>query len=166
MLVHVDQISETPIGGLALAASEQGLLAVEIGASKDSLASNFGDCEVKFTGNLLAEAVQQIMEYLEGKRKEFQLEVDWRTCTPFQERVLRAVGAIPYGHVRTYGEIARELGHSKAARAVGRANATNPIPIVIPCHRLVGFDGSLRGYRAPEGIKTKGWLLNLESANR
>jgi methylated-DNA-[protein]-cysteine S-methyltransferase len=73
--------------------------------------------------------------------------------------------AIPYGHVTTYGDLARQLGVPRAARAVGRAQATNPMPLVIPCHRVIGSDGGLHGYGAGDGLQTKAWLLHLEGAS-
>jgi methylated-DNA-[protein]-cysteine S-methyltransferase len=78
--------------------------------------------------------------------------------------VLKLVYAIPRGETRTYSEIAHQLRRPRAARAVGRANATNPMPIVIPCHRVIGTDGKLHGYGGGEGLKTKAWLLQLEGA--
>ncbi len=75
---------------------------------------------------------------------------------------MQALIAIPFGQIKTYGQVAREIGHPGAGRAVGAANAANPMAIVIPCHRLVGGDGSLHGYGAPGGIGTKAWLLALE----
>ena len=83
--------------------------------------------------------------------------------TEFQKKVLKAVCAIPYGETRTYGQIAAQIRFQSASRAVGRANATNPIPLVIPCHRVIGADGNLRGYGAGDGIATKAWLLALET---
>jgi methylated-DNA-[protein]-cysteine S-methyltransferase len=83
---------------------------------------------------------------------------------PFQIQVLQIVFSIPYGGTRTYGEIAYDIGNPKAARAVGRANATNPMPLVIPCHRVIGSDGKLRGYGGGEGLATKEWLLQMEGA--
>ena len=93
------------------------------------------------------------------------MSIDWSVLTPFQERALRATYDIPYGRVKTYGEIAQLLGNPRAARAVGRAEATNPMPLVIPCHRVIGSDGGLHGYGAGEGLATKAWLLELESSN-
>jgi methylated-DNA-[protein]-cysteine S-methyltransferase len=107
--------------------------------------------------------VQQISEYLLGERETFDLPIDWSGLTPFQEKALRATFDIPYGEVKTYGEIASQLGNPRAARAVGRAEATNPMPLVIPCHRVIGADGGLHGYGAGQGLETKAWLLKLEA---
>ncbi len=86
--------------------------------------------------------------------------------TPFQLQVLHLTTHIPYGQTSTYKDIAIQVGKPNAARAVGRVEATNPIPLVIPCHRVLGSDGSLHGYGGPGGIKLKAWLLQLEqSAN-
>jgi len=82
---------------------------------------------------------------------------------PFQLAALKATQSIPYGQTKTYAEIACEIGKPQAARAVGRAEATNPIPLVIPCHRVIGTDGKLHGYGGGKGIETKAWLLALES---
>jgi len=85
--------------------------------------------------------------------------------TPFQLQVLHLTLDIPYGHTSTYKELAKRLGNQFAARAVGRVEATNPIPLVIPCHRVLGSDGSLHGYGGPGGIKLKAWLLELEKTH-
>jgi len=84
--------------------------------------------------------------------------------TPFQRAALARVCAVPYGRTSTYGTIADELGQPGAVRAVGRANATNPLPIIIPCHRILGADGKLHGYGARGGLETKAWLLRLEGS--
>jgi methylated-DNA-[protein]-cysteine S-methyltransferase len=110
----------------------------------------------------IAAAAGQIGAYLRREREAFDLQIDWSVLTPFQELALRAVFAIPYGQLSSYGEIARQIGKPRAVRAVGRANATNPMPIVIPCHRVLGSDGKLHGYGAPGGLETKAWLLRLE----
>ena len=104
----------------------------------------------------------QIAEYLDGKRISFSTRIDLTGSTPFQRAVYQAVADIPCGETRTYGQIAAQLGKPQAARAVGAANGANPLPILIPCHRLVGADGSLRGYGGAGGIETKKFLLSIE----
>ena len=94
----------------------------------------------------------------------FTLVIDWTVLRPFQQAVLQATYEIPYGETRTYKEIAERIGRPRAARAVGRAEATNPMPLVIPCHRVIGVDGKLHGYGLAEGVKTKEWLLKMEGA--
>ncbi len=101
----------------------------------------------------------QILEYLEGKRKQFDVAINPRG-TDFQKKVWEALCRIPYGRLTTYGDIARTLGNHKAARAVGSANGKNPIPLIIPCHRVVGADGSLTGFG--HGISLKEELIRLE----
>jgi len=163
--IAVGEILESPLGQIAFAISERGLIAIEIGTDLESFTLTLAQ---HFMVNPVLDKVQtaevayQLIEYLDGQRQSFDLAIDWRVVTPFQEKVLRVQLEIPYGETRPYGEIARQLGKPLAARAVGRAGATNPIPLVIPCHRVVGADGSLRGYGAPGGIKTKSWLLEHE----
>jgi methylated-DNA-[protein]-cysteine S-methyltransferase len=105
----------------------------------------------------------QLAEYFEGDRKAFELPLDLRG-TAFQRRAWLALAEIGYGETRTYAEQARRLGLANGARAVGSANAQNPLPIVLPCHRLVGTSGSLTGYAG--GIDRKELLLRLEGALR
>jgi methylated-DNA-[protein]-cysteine S-methyltransferase len=108
---------------------------------------------------------QQIKEYVEGRRRVFDLRIDWSFVpSEFQRKALQAVLAIPYGQTRTYGQIAAQIGYPLASRAVGRANATNPMPLVIPCHRVTGSDGRLHGYGGVGGLRTKAWLLKMEGA--
>lgn len=111
--------------------------------------------------NMLRNAVCQLNEYFEGRRKDFTLDLK-PSGTPFQLSVLAALEQIPYGQTRTYAEIARQIGRPKAVRAVGAANGRNPLPIVIPCHRVIGSDGSLTGFGG--GIAAKQYLLSLETA--
>ncbi len=106
---------------------------------------------------------QELDEYFQGKRKTFDIPL--RTHgTPFQEKVWAALRAIPYGEVRSYKEVAEAIGHPKAYRAVGMANNANPIFIIVPCHRVIGADGSLTGYGG--GLPMKKALLSLEKGNR
>ena len=148
-----------------VAGDTNGLVAIQIGGTKASftqkLAAHFEVQAVPSEFQMSA-AIQQIEAYLQGKRQTFEIPIHWELLSPFQQTVLRAVYAIPYGETHTYGQIAAQIGVPRAARAVGRANATNPLPPVIPCHRLVGADGSLRGYGGGEGIRTKAWLIDME----
>ena len=109
---------------------------------------------------LLSEGKRQVLEYLAGQRQRFALPLAPRG-TEFYRAVWRALEAIPYGETRSYGDIAAAVGRPKAVRAVGQANHRNPIPIVIPCHRVVGADGSLTGYAG--GLDLKARLLRLEA---
>lgn len=108
---------------------------------------------------LLKDAGIQLMEYFQGKRKEFTLPLAPQG-TEFQKKVWAALCTIPYGQTRSYGEIAAQIGNPKAARAVGGANNKNPIMIFIPCHRVVGTDGSLTGFACGVGVKK--YMLDLE----
>jgi methylated-DNA-[protein]-cysteine S-methyltransferase len=110
---------------------------------------------------LVDETREQLAEYLAGQRRRFELPLDL-TGTAFQRRAWLALVEIPYGQTRTYAEQAHRLGLAHGARAVGSANARNPIPIVVPCHRLIGATGKLTGYAG--GIDRKEWLLRLEGA--
>jgi methylated-DNA-[protein]-cysteine S-methyltransferase len=110
------------------------------------------------------EVINQLADYLNGTRRQFSIAIDFSSLTPFQVEVLRITSQIPYGETRTYQEIAVQMGKQHAARAVGRVEATNPIPLIIPCHRVLGSDGTLHGYGGPGGIKLKAWLLDLEKS--
>lgn len=103
---------------------------------------------------------EQLEEYLAGKRTQFDLELE-PAGTPFQQRVWKGLAEIPYGKVCGYGDLARRIGNPRAARAVGQANGRNPIPIIIPCHRVIGADGSIGGFSS--GLPLKRQLLALES---
>lgn len=111
----------------------------------------------------VAPVLRQLHEFLQGQRRRFDLTVDWRGMTDFQIAVRRAVMALPYGHTASYGEIAALVGRPRAARAVGGVQAGNPISFIIPCHRVLGANGSLHGYGGYGGLQTKAWLLELEA---
>lgn len=165
--IYLGELNGTPLGDLRLAASDFGLLAVEWANSQPEL-MNYLLHRLK---GLVEENqkrvhpyVKEVGEYLKGKRHEFTFAIDWSTLRPFQLKALKAVFDIPYGETRTYADIAEQIGHPIAFRAVGRANATNPMPLVIPCHRLIGRDGKLHGYGGGDGLPTKEWLLKMEGA--
>lgn len=166
--IYVGKLSTSPIGPIWVAVSEGGLVAVEVSSDQEALTielNRLGFNLIVIDQGKTAVALKEIQEYLDGERKAFDMQIEWSVLTPFQERALRATYEIPYGGVKTYGEIAQQLGNPRGARAVGRAEATNPMPLVIPCHRVIGSDGGLHGYGAGEGLKTKAWLLELESSN-
>lgn len=167
--IHTDQL-----GDVWVAVSERGLTTVEFGVTQAHFAASLrrqlrcdpgaksavGETRVRA-------ATCQLAEYLEGNRQQFELQIDWAVLTSdFQRAALRQVMAIPFGETRTYGQIAALIGRPQAPRAVGRANATNPMPLVIPCHRVIGSDVALHGYGGTGGLKTKRWLLDMESAFR
>lgn len=112
---------------------------------------------------LLSEAARQLEEYFAGARREFDLPLAPKG-TPFQQSVWALLRQIPYGETRSYGQLAAALGNPKASRAVGGANHNNPIAIVVPCHRVIGADGSLTGYAG--GLDIKAYLLRLEGVLR
>lgn len=164
---YIGKLDSTPLGPIWVAVSGRGLVAVHVGSTGDTLVhfvEKLGFTEIHMDPEHTASALQEISEYLEGERQAFDMPIDWSVMTPFQQQALRATFAIPYGQVSTYGDLARQLGKPRAARAVGRAQATNPMPLVIPCHRVIGADGGLHGYGAGDGLETKAWLLRLEGA--
>lgn len=112
-------------------------------------------------GSVLDRAVRELRAYFRGELREFTVPVAL-SGTPFQERVWRGLLSIPYGERRSYGWLAEEIGRPTASRAVGAANGCNPVPLVVPCHRVIGADGSLVGYGG--GLETKRWLLSHEAA--
>jgi len=112
------------------------------------------------THPILVQAERQLTEYLNGKRKEFSIELD-PVGTTFQNKVWEALRAIPFGETRSYGQIAKEIGQAKAARAVGAASRCNPISVIVPCHRVIGATGNLTGFAG--GLETKERLLALEA---
>jgi len=164
--LYIGELNGTGLGDLRLAASDLGLIAVEWADSQLQLDLYLHRLHRPLETSLkkLAPYAKEILEYLNGKRNAFTIPIDWSLVRPFQREALQAVFRIPYGETCSYYDIAIEIGRPNASRAVGRANATNPMPIVIPCHRVIGKDGKLHGYGGGEGLKTKEWLLRLEGA--
>lgn len=165
--IFIGNTGPTPIGELWAAVSENGLVAIEFPITQTDfitwLEKRHGG-RVEFSAEKVADATQQLREYASGKRREFSMPIDWSVLNEFQQRALKITFDIPYGQTRTYKEIAMEIGNPRAARAVGRAEATNPMPIVLPCHRVIGSDGKLHGYGGGDGLRTKEWLLKMEKA--
>ncbi len=164
--IYLGELNGTALGDLRLAASSVGLVALEWADSQPELDSYLLRLKrpLELNQKFIQPFAKQVGEYLKGRRNEFTFPIDWSTLRPFQLKTLKAVFGIPYGETRTYAEIAAQIGHPIAFRAVGRANATNPMPLVIPCHRVIGTDGKLHGYGGGDGLPTKEWLLKLEGA--
>lgn len=150
---------DTPIGELLLAGEDDALSM--IGFPKGSMRRD-PEPDWIYNERPLAKARQQLDEYFEGARKDFDLPLKL-SGTEFQVSVLKALQNIPYGETVSYGEIAKRIGRPKAVRAVGAANGRNPIPIVVPCHRVIGSGGDLTGFGG--GLDTKEALLRLEAEN-
>lgn len=148
---------ETPIGPLLLSGGADGLSAVSFARNGVPADPPEGSVERR---EAFAPVIEQLQRYFARQLRAFEVTLNPRG-TPFQRRVWEALRAIPYGETRSYAEIARMIGKPDAVRAVGSANGANPIPIIVPCHRVVGSDGSLTGFGG--GLRAKRFLLDLES---
>ena len=166
--IYIGRLSSSPIGTLWVAVSDLGLAAVEWSMSQADFSQLVGKrfhTEIVYDESRTQDALSQLSDYLAGSRRQFTLPLDLTGRSNFQQQVLHLTTQIPYGQTSTYKEIASLSGRPHAARAVGRVEATNPIPLVIPCHRVLGSDGLLHGYGGPGGIKLKAWLLKLEESS-
>jgi methylated-DNA-[protein]-cysteine S-methyltransferase len=156
---------DSPVGPLLVATTERGLCRIAFDAEpereEDRLARLFG-LRVLRSPRAVDEARRQLDDYFDGRLRRFELPVDLRSAGGFHRVVLRELAQVPYGHLTTYGELAARAGRPRAARAVGTAMNRNPLPIVLPCHRVVGSTGKLVGYGG--GLERKEHLLRLEGA--
>lgn len=156
-------VIDSPIGPLLVAATEDGLVRISFDAEPqhhlEQLARVAGP-RVLRAPRAVSEAHRELDDYFEGRRQAFELTLDLRGATEFTATVLDELARVPYGETATYAELARRTGRPKAARAVGMVMNRNPIPIVLPCHRIVGSSGSLVGYAG--GLDVKEYLLRLE----
>jgi len=165
--IHYGCIKNTPIGNIFIALNNKGIVAINFGIDEEKFVRKVE----KETGQLVIpkqdrveEPGRQIQAYLLGKINQLDLPFDISLLTNFQQQVLLTTLKIPRGLVSTYGDIARKIGNPKAARAVGQVLGRNPIPILIPCHRVIASSGKLGGYSGGGGLKTKRQLLKLEGA--
>jgi methylated-DNA-[protein]-cysteine S-methyltransferase len=158
-------IVDSPVGPLLVAASTRGLLRVSFDPDPEyelaRLARLAGPRVLRAPG-AVDDVRRELNEYFEERRTSFDLKLDLRGVTPFGTRVLGELALVPYGHTATYGELAARAGKPGAARAVGTIMNRNPVPIVLPCHRIVGSTGALVGYGG--GLERKELLLRLEGA--
>jgi methylated-DNA-[protein]-cysteine S-methyltransferase len=156
---------DSPIGSLLVATSPRGLCRISYDADPEreveQLAGAFG-IRVLRSPKPIDAARRELDEYFEGKRHSFDLPVDVALLADFNRRVLRELARVPYGEVVTYGELAARAARPRAARAVGMVMNRNPLPIVLPCHRVIGANGKLTGYAG--GLERKETLLRLEGA--
>lgn len=169
MPAHI--VMDTPIGPLLLVAGEGGLQEIRFGGGGEPGPADgrgegggtrpAGEDHAAGETEVLREAQAQLTAYFEGRLRELDLPLAPRGG-PFELRVWQALLEIPYGTTRSYSDVARRLGNPQATRAVGAANGRNPLPIVVPCHRVIGADGSLTGYGG--GLEIKRYLLRLEGA--
>ena len=136
--LYLGELNDTALGDFRLVASNFGLVAIEWAGSQPKLLAYLLHrlkANVEENQKQIQPYAKELSEYLKGKRRQFSFNVDWSTLKPFQQKMLKRVYKIPYGEIRTYADIAIEMGHPNAYRAVGRANATNPMPLVIPSPR-------------------------------
>ena len=145
---------KSPLGILKISADEKGIKEIEFAQEEFKSIQNS-------SSKIIKDCIKQLDEYFRGKRKSFELKLN-PEGTEFQKKVWKELLKIPYGTTLSYGEIARRIKNQKAVRAVGQAIGRNPIAIVIPCHRVIGSDGSLTGYAS--GLWRKEWLLKHEGA--
>ena len=151
MQIELVRHIETPIGRLALCADGDGLCALRFAATGEEMDA----------APVLMQAERELEEYFAGRRTAFSVPLSMHG-TPFQTEVWAALRTIPYGETRSYALLAAQIGRPRACRAVGMANHVNPLPILVPCHRVVGADGRLTGYAG--GLDVKKYLLKLEGA--
>lgn len=149
-------VAASPIGDLLLVAQDDALVAIRFDPGDVPAGSRPG------AGGVLHRAAEQLQEYVEGRRETFDLPLRPLRGGAFERRVWALVAAIPFGTTTTYGALARQLGDPGAARAVGAANGANPLPLVVPCHRVIGAGGALTGYAG--GLDRKRMLLEHEGA--
>jgi len=159
-------IVDSPVGELVAASTDRGLVTLSYGdheggvdAVLDRLASRVSPRILRAPARLDG-VRRELDEYFDGRRREFGVAIDWSLTARFTRRVLQATAEIPFGRVSTYGEVAAEAGNAHASRAAGRALGANPIPIIVPCHRVIGASGRLTGYTG--GMDRKVALLELE----
>jgi len=150
---------KSPVGVLKLVASDRGLAAI-LWENDDPKRVRLGTLKKDPSHPVLVETERQLQDYFAGDLEEFSVPLDF-AGTAFQREVWRALTTIPFGETRSYGQIAEQIGHPTAVRAVGAASGKNPISIIAPCHRVIGANGKLTGFAG--GLKVKAFLLNLEA---
>jgi methylated-DNA-[protein]-cysteine S-methyltransferase len=166
--IYISTLDTEFLGLIGVTVSSRGLLRLRMfQENKQSylhLNESFQEGKYVYSDRKTKEVIKQILAYLKQDITEFTLPIDWSPYTPFQRAVLERTLQIPYGETCSYGEIAAAVGNPKAARAVGQAEKNNQVPLVIPCHRVIGSDGSLTGYGGKGNVDLKAKLLVFEQA--
>ncbi|MEJ2412354.1 MAG: methylated-DNA--[protein]-cysteine S-methyltransferase [Anaerolineales bacterium] len=164
--IYLSLVESELLGLIGIAVSPEGLrrLEMDLEGEADFLSKNqsYADGKFLYSEEQTARYTDQIRRYLTGQLHVFSLPIDWTVYTPFQTAVLKETLRIPYGKTRSYGEVAASIGNPRASRAVGQAERRNQVPLVIPCHRVIGSDGSLTGYGGKGNTDTKARLLAFE----
>jgi methylated-DNA-[protein]-cysteine S-methyltransferase len=155
-------VFETEMGWMGITGTSAGICKVTLPIPDKSLVIGEVDCayESPEENGLLSDVKDAMIKYFKGERVDFPFPIDLKGYTKFQKDVWKATRSIPYGELRNYGWVASQIGKPKSARAVGQALGANPIPIIIPCHRVVAADGSLHGFTG--GLELKQGLIELE----
>ena len=159
--IYITKTIDSPVGRLSLVANQERKLTAIRWEMENLNCEKPEEVTEDDQDPVLLKAEQQLREYFQGQRQIFSLDLDF-DGTEFQKKVWNALLTIPFGETRSYGDIARQIGIHKSVRAVGAANGKNPIPIVVPCHRVIGSSGKLVGFGG--GIENKALLLNMEKA--
>lgn len=163
--VAFDLLDDTPVGPLLVGVTDRGVCRITFDPDPEQqleqLARQYGP-RVLRSPRPVDRLRRELDEYFDGRRHAFDLELDLRGAPDYHRRVLAELARVEYGHTTTYGALAAQTGNPRAARAIGTVMNRNPIPIVLPCHRVVGANGSLTGYGG--GLDRKEWLLRLEGA--
>lgn len=163
--VAFDVVEDTPVGPLLVGVTDRGVCRISFDPDPErqleQLARQYGP-RVLRSPQPVGRLRRELDEYFDGRRHAFDLDLDLRGAPDYHRRVLAELARVEYGHTTTYGALAAQTGNPRAARAVGTVMNRNPIPIVLPCHRVVGANGSLTGYGG--GLYRKEWLLRLEGA--
>ena len=164
--IYLNILQTEKLGLIGVAVTAKGLRRLRMFQKSDKaflvLNESCQEGEYTFSDQETKPVIEQLQAYLNYEIKGFSLPIDWSGYTAFQKDVLQETLSIPYGETRSYGQVASAIGNPKASRAVGQAEKSNQIPLVIPCHRVIGSDGSLTGYGGKNNTDLKAWLLDFE----
>lgn len=164
--IYLNILQTEKLGLIGVAVTAKGLRRLRMFQKSDKaffvLNESYQEGEYTFSDQETKPVIEQLQAYLNYEIKGFSLPIDWSGYTAFQKDVLQETLSIPYGETRSYGQVAAAIGNPKASRAVGQAEKSNQIPLVIPCHRVIGSDGSLTGYGGKDNTDLKAWLLDFE----